>query len=502
MRKFFGAPATSRQNDHPWYTERTRAEGRTEPTALVNPHYEPSSVPDWAYGSAHPPPHALPPFRSDSPVSSSDPVPYSPHDGSHPTAAPPFRVVASQGYGTYDHLATPNPYLDQSYPNPGGPYGLPPPQPPPRKPFYKAYSWLIPLGVVVTCCIVFVIEMIVNNCPSRSRLGRQKCVATFLGSLSFQPLRENPLLGPSVQALIDMGGLDPLRVKGGQPWRLLTAMWLHAGVVHLVINLIGVFYIGVPLEREFGPVRVGLIYLLSGISGAVLSSLFLLDSVSVGASGALFGMVGATVAELLANWTQYSNRISALLSLALLIGVNICLGLMPYVDNFAHLGGLIAGFLLGFALLAKRQQQWSQNDNLGILPRGVVGATPGSILAGGGRGVQNQSKGIKAVRVVAGVLFCAGFVVGLIILFADDKLAKSCSWCHYLNCVPTSLWTCPTGQSTMNSPPICKVITYTNGTGVVTCTDLTSTTFPTLGSLSSMSLRELCTTTCQAHTQG
>ena len=100
----------------------------------------------------------------------------------------------------YDHLAQPNPYRDNSYPTPPGSYGLPPPNPAPRKPFFTAYSWLVPVAVIVACCIVFVVEMVVNDCPSRSRLGGQQCVANFLGRVSFQPLRENPLLGPSVQA--------------------------------------------------------------------------------------------------------------------------------------------------------------------------------------------------------------------------------------------------------------------------------------------------------------
>ena len=52
---------------------------------------------------------------------------------------------------------------------------------------------------------------------------------------------------------MDTGGLEPGRVRNGQWWRLLTAMWLHAGLVHLAVNLVGIFYIGVPLEREFGP---------------------------------------------------------------------------------------------------------------------------------------------------------------------------------------------------------------------------------------------------------
>lgn len=72
--------------------------------------------------------------------------------------------------------------------------------------------------------------------------------------LSTPPLPSFPSLSPlPFPSLLDTGGLQSSRVTGGQPWRLLTAMWLHAGVVHLVVNLVGVFYIGLPLEREFGP---------------------------------------------------------------------------------------------------------------------------------------------------------------------------------------------------------------------------------------------------------
>ena len=102
-------------------------------------------------------------------------------------------------------------------------------------------------------------------------------------------------------------------------------------------------------------------------------------------------------------------QVRALVSLGLLIGVNIVLGLMPYVDNFAHLGGLIAGLLLGFALLAKRRRPWGQNDNLEISPpQDVIRAPPGNILAGGNRGVQRHSKAQLVGRGVAGVLFCVG----------------------------------------------------------------------------------------------
>ncbi|CAI7862908.1 unnamed protein product, partial [Closterium sp. NIES-53] len=85
-------------------------------------------------------------------------------------------------------------------------------------------------------------------------------------------------------------------------------MWLHGGVVHLVCNLLGIAFLLNRLEKEFGLWRPTAIYLLSGVFAAVFSCLFLDTQISVGASGALFGLVGACLSELLINWKLYDNR--------------------------------------------------------------------------------------------------------------------------------------------------------------------------------------------------
>ena len=111
-------------------------------------------------------------------------------------------------------------------------------------------------------------------------------------------------------------------------------------------------------------VRIGAIYVLSGLGGAVLSSLFIRNHISVGASGALFGLLGAMLSELLTNWTIYTNKAAAVATLLFVAAVNLVLGILPHVNNFAHIGGFLAGFLLGFVVLMRPHFGWMERYSL------------------------------------------------------------------------------------------------------------------------------------------
>ncbi|KAG7015624.1 RHOMBOID-like protein 2 [Cucurbita argyrosperma subsp. argyrosperma] len=131
-------------------------------------------------------------------------------------------------------------------------------------------SWLVPMFVVANVAM-FVVVMYVNNCP-HNNLGSQECVARFLGRFSFEPLRVNPLFGPSSSTLQKLGALEWEKiVHGHQAWRLITGIWLHAGVIHLLANMLSLVFIGIRLEQQFGFIRVGILYLLSGLGGSILS---------------------------------------------------------------------------------------------------------------------------------------------------------------------------------------------------------------------------------------
>ncbi|KAI4370058.1 hypothetical protein MLD38_018443 [Melastoma candidum] len=287
-------------------------------------------------------------------------------------------------------------------------------------------SWLVPLFVVANVS-VFVIAMYVNDCPKKNSGVYGSCVARFLGRLSFQPLRENPLFGPSSSTLEKLGGLEWYKVvHRNQGWRLISCVWLHAGVIHLLANMLSLVFIGIRLEQQFGFVRVGLIYLLSGLGGSVLSSLFIRSSISVGASGALFGLLGAMLSELLTNWTIYTNKAAALFTLIVIIAINLAVGILPHVDNFAHIGGFLTGFLLGFILLVRPQ--------FGYVSRNYRPANAH---------VKSKHTAYQyGLWVVAMLLLIAVFAVGLVMLFKGENGNEHCKWCHYLSCVPTSRWKC------------------------------------------------------------
>lgn len=171
--------------------------------------------------------------------------------------------------------------------------------------FKKWVTWLIPCFVIANI-VMFVITMYVNNCPKNS----VSCVARFLGRFSFQPFKENPLLGPSSITLQKMGALDVGKVVDEhQGWRLITCNWLHGGVFHILANMLSLLVIGIRLEQEYGFIRVGLLYIISGFGGSLLSALFIQSNISVGASGALFGLLGSMLSELITNWTIYTNKV-------------------------------------------------------------------------------------------------------------------------------------------------------------------------------------------------
>ncbi|KAF9601322.1 hypothetical protein IFM89_018750 [Coptis chinensis] len=297
-------------------------------------------------------------------------------------------------------------------------------------------SWLIPLFVVANV-VMFIITMSINNCPRNIRdddrfhpsrgTSQGECVGRFLGRFSFQPLRENPLFGPSSSTLLKMGALEWNKVvHQHQGWRLISCMWLHAGIIHLLANMLSLVFIGIRLEQQFGFVRIGIIYLLSGFGGSVLSSLFIRNNISVGASGALFGLLGAMLSELLTNWTIYTNKTAALFTLIVIIAINLAVGILPHVDNFAHIGGFATGLLLGFILLVRPQFGWVESQNLPVNAR-----------------VRSKHKAYQYVLgLIALVLVIVGYTVGLVMLFRGENGYDHCHWCRYLSCVPTSRWKC------------------------------------------------------------
>lgn len=158
--------------------------------------------------------------------------------------------------------------------------------------------------------------------------------------------------GRMTPILIDFGAnLAPL-VASGQYWRLITANFLHIGVLHLLVNSYTLYILGRQVEALFGQPRFVAIYLLSGIAGAVLSYM-LTQGLSAGASTSLFGLFGALVVYFYKHRRLFGQLgQQQLVSLGVTLAINIFLGLSPgsNIDNWGHAGGFLGGLALAWFL--------------------------------------------------------------------------------------------------------------------------------------------------------
>lgn len=150
--------------------------------------------------------------------------------------------------------------------------------------------------------------------------------------------------------LIAYGAKDNALILQGQYWRFITPIFLHANLLHLSMNILNLLVLGVFLERLLGHTRFLLVYFVSGVVSIIASFHFAPQELSVGASGAIFGLVGAYSLFILSHRRALRRGgLVAIPWLILVIGVNLSIGLfVQNVDNFAHIGGLLAGCLLGW----------------------------------------------------------------------------------------------------------------------------------------------------------
>ena len=148
-------------------------------------------------------------------------------------------------------------------------------------------------------------------------------------------------------------------IRGREYYRLFTCLFLHFGIQHLLNNMVMLGALGWNLEREIGKVRFLIIYLVSGIAGNILSMYMNIihdeQVVSAGASGAIFGLMGALVYVVIVNRGRL-GRLSGR-GMLILVFLSLYFGLTSSgVDNWAHIGGLISGFILAVILYRRKRQ--------------------------------------------------------------------------------------------------------------------------------------------------
>jgi len=134
----------------------------------------------------------------------------------------------------------------------------------------------------------------------------------------------------------------------GQLWRLVTPILLHGSLLHLLSNMYALFVIGPSIERAYGSKRYLALYVLSGMFGNVFSFLFT-AAPSVGASTSIFGLVAAEAVYVYRNRHLFGRTAQPMLfNIALIIFINLAMGMLPGIDYWGHLGGLIGGLIFAW----------------------------------------------------------------------------------------------------------------------------------------------------------
>lgn len=182
--------------------------------------------------------------------------------------------------------------------------------------------------------------------------------------------------------------------KNGDYYRLFTSMFLHIGILHLLCNMYSLYIIGKEVENVFGKVKYLIIYLLSGIAGSILSLAFNHNTICAGASGAIFGLLGA----LLYFGYYYRTYLGATLTRSIIpvIVLNLIIGFTSSgIDNAAHIGGLVGGILIAMAV-----------------------------------GVPDKSNNNNKINGIVLSLIYFGFIIYL--SFLDNYIVKIFNLCYYL----------------------------------------------------------------------
>jgi membrane associated rhomboid family serine protease len=255
--------------------------------------------------------------------------------------------------------------------------------------------------------------------------------AFHLNGWRVESLKVNPLVGPSPETLLTVGALQTnLVVNGGEWWRLFCPIVLHAGLVHLIVNMVVIYPVGRAIEQNHGTVMATILFVMPALGGNILSAVMQPGFVLVGASGGIFGWIGVCVADIALNWkliflvleqhhgTSIWRWICCLFWLIFDLIVNSLIGFTPFVDNFAHLGGLAYGFLIALSILER-------------LPLGFFG-----------QGMQFcYMLRIGFMRLIGLSLAAFLGVVSVVLLLTSDGTVSVCWKCRYISCVPFPFWT-------------------------------------------------------------
>lgn len=174
------------------------------------------------------------------------------------------------------------------------------------------------------------------------------CILCFLITIVFGGLGSLADVPTNVLALL--GANNIYFLKSGEIWRLLSYMFLHGSLIHLLVNMYSLYLIGTQIENYYGKTKYIIIYIISGICGGLLSAVGIgANAISVGASGAIFGLLGA-LAYFGYHYRLYLGNVLKT-QIIPVIAINLLIGVMlTGIDNFCHIGGLVGGIFASMAL--------------------------------------------------------------------------------------------------------------------------------------------------------
>jgi rhomboid protease GluP len=223
--------------------------------------------------------------------------------------------------------------------------------------------------------------------PTKSRPGFKQ----FPGTFSLIAITLAVFLGQFLSVelfqfdwFLESGAKSSPEILSGEIWRFITPIFLHVTVPHVLINMYSLYAIGPAVERFFGTARFVAVYLLCGIAGVILSLAFSLYP-SAGASGAIFGLLGSLGAFLYLHRGLFGRfGLVQLRQIVLVALLNLGLGLMPGIDNWGHLGGLLAGIALTFFLGPRFEAVWTSGENGRLVDRQPWSAVRMLFLAASG----------------------------------------------------------------------------------------------------------------------
>jgi len=198
---------------------------------------------------------------------------------------------------------------------------------------FRSFTWFISMVQI----IMFILELIIG-------------ASMFDGAFVIY----NSMAGPSGLTMRFLGAKFLPDIRAGQVWRLWTPALLHGGILHIFMNGIFQFMLCFTYEKKWGTKRIAFLYFFSALGATLLSCVAAPKAVSVGASGALFGMLGANISYICMNWNDIIQPQKQICQACCVIAINIFIGMGwtdGNIDNFAHLGGLITGLLMGLAFV-------------------------------------------------------------------------------------------------------------------------------------------------------